>query len=166
MESRRFNRAIKSFLVGTDAEVAIRLKLIAVKLLSMIISHGEGGYKHPVDTGRARAGWYPAARRLNMPWSESGRDTRAIADGKKSGDYGEVLFGPVKWIDLINAVHYILYLEYGWSNQALLGMVRLNMRKLTGRLTTGSSKLSVNSVKPELLNNRHARSRCCFFVKS
>ena len=40
----------------------------------------------------------------------------------------------MKYVELINNVKYILFLEYGSSDQAPFGMVRISMRKLRGRL--------------------------------
>ena len=37
-------------------------------------------------------------------------------------------------MDLINAVNYIMFLEYGYSNTAPAGMVRVSMRKMRGEL--------------------------------
>jgi len=37
-------------------------------------------------------------------------------------------------VELINGVPYILFLEYGSSLQAPAGMVRISMRKMTGRM--------------------------------
>ncbi|MFH1623554.1 MAG: hypothetical protein ABID54_00170 [Pseudomonadota bacterium] len=67
-----------------------------------------------------------------MPWSEEGNDNVAISEGKGQGDYKEHLTGLNRYIDLINAVHYILFIEYGSSLQAPFGVLRINMRKLTG----------------------------------
>lgn len=84
------------------------------------------------DTGRARAGWYASTKGLGAPWSDEGSSSAAIAEGKAQGSYKEKLSGNERYIDLINNVKYILQLEYGHSKSAPYGMVRVNMRKLTG----------------------------------
>ena len=85
-----------------------------------------------VATGRARAGWYTSARGLGLSWEGQGNDDTAIAEGKSQGSFKKKLTGKERYILLINSVKYILFLEYGHSNQAPHGMVRINMRKLTG----------------------------------
>jgi len=85
-----------------------------------------------VDTGRARAGWYIAARGLGMSWSEEGNDNSAIAEGKAKGGYKAKLTGDNRYIEMINMVKYAIYLEMGSSTQAPYGMVRINMRRISG----------------------------------
>jgi len=131
METKKFNRHIQKMVKRYPDKANLVLKKFAFDLLKLIVSNTTD-YRHPVDTGRARAGWYASARGLSMPWPEEGNDEIGISEGKKQGSYKEHLTGLKRYIDLINAVKYILFLEYGSSMQAPVGMVRLNMRKLTG----------------------------------
>jgi len=61
----------------------------------------------PVDTGRARAGWKPPEERR---------------EGKRR-----------TWV-IENDVEYVIYLEYGWSRQAPLGMVRISMAEMAAKV--------------------------------
>jgi hypothetical protein len=129
METKEFTKTVNKFvneIKGPGRKRALRK--IAFALLREIVSN-TAGYRHPVATGRARAGWHVAASKLGLPWSDEGSDTGAIAEGKARGDYRETR----QYIDLINGVHYVIYLEYGHSTQAPFGMVRYNMRRMGGR---------------------------------
>lgn len=47
----------------------------------------------------------------------------------------------VKYVEIINGVDYIIFLEYGYSGQAPHGMVRVSMRELRkGKLPQDMSK--------------------------
>jgi hypothetical protein len=88
---------------------------------------GEFARLTPVDTGRARAGWYPAMRKLGIPAG--------------SGDEGdiEMQLNPRRrtmYIEISNRVHYTKYLEYGHSSQAPDGMVRRTLAKIQAQLNT------------------------------
>jgi hypothetical protein len=67
----------------------------------------------PVDTGRARSGW-----RL-----------KRIADQVS-----------VKW-RITNNVYYIIFLEYGSSKQAPLGMVRVNLDRFRKKVEAATKKI-------------------------
>ena len=90
-----------------------------------------------VDTGQARAGWYAAvnglqpgiANRMNWASRIKTDDPEKIEQGKFEGDFEDHLHGKDKYVDLINGVDHIVFLEYGHSRQAPAGMVRIAMRK-------------------------------------
>ena len=139
VETRNFNRHIKQFKRRSDLATSVILKKFAFDLLKKIIT------KNPVDTGRSRAGWYVAMEQLGgkdwfvarktKPRRVSSGDPKGYSEsevsiGKRLGSYKEKLTGAVKWIELVNGVDYIIYLEYGYSLQAPYGMVRLSMREI------------------------------------
>lgn len=102
-----------------------------------------------VDTGRARAGWYASAQGLgkSLDFSSGIKGDNKVSEGKKKGSYKEKLSGfSNKYIEMINGVSYIIYLEYGWSKQAPTGMVRISMRQMRG-------KLAKNYLSPEFKAN-------------
>lgn len=74
----------------------------------------------PVDTGRARAGWYPASQALGL----------GTGTGKGEGKIEKKLKGKKKHIDIYNRVHYIVYLEYGHSGQAPSGFARISLAEI------------------------------------
>lgn len=161
METEAFNKAMKKFMSMSDVGAEKSIKKIAFMLLGHIIGDlpGEKSFgldaranaqakgkpisgRHPVDTGRSRAGWYASMRGLqgNFDFSKdsSGHGNikpAKVAQGKKDGSFKNNLKGKSqKYVDLINGVDYIMYLEYGRSTQAPAGMVRIGMRKMTGAM--------------------------------
>jgi hypothetical protein len=93
--------------------------------------------RHPVRTGRARAGWYPSVVGLggNFDFSSGLKDDDDTARGKREGSFiNKLKNSSNKYVVLINSVRYIVYLEYGHSKQAPFGMVRISMRKMRGAL--------------------------------
>jgi len=131
METKKFNRNVTKLRRRYPDKTDVILKKFALDLLKNMVSN-TSDYRHPVRTGRARAGWYPSAVGLDMPWSDEGSDVVAVLEGKGQGSYKERLNGLKKYIELVNSVKYILLLEYGSSTQAPWGILRINMRKMTG----------------------------------
>ena len=124
-----FNAFIKRFLAQLNGpKAAGALVKIGLDLLQQIIA------KNPVDTGRSRAGWYFAQTGLLGLLGQGPRRTPASAaerEGFAQGKLVTQLRGARKWIEITNAVAYILPLEYGWSAQAPYGMVRISMQLIT-----------------------------------
>ena len=84
----------------------------------------------PVDTGRARANWQttigaPARATLEATDRAGGA---AIARGAEVA--ARFPLGATVWIS--NALPYAPRLEYGWSNQAPAGMVRVTVAEFQG----------------------------------
>lgn len=71
----------------------------------------------PVDTGRARAGWYAA-----------------MGGGGGEGERVEITGKDSFTIEITNRVHYIVYLEYGHSKQAPQGFVRVTINKMAQKI--------------------------------
>jgi hypothetical protein len=70
---------------------------------------------------------------LSVPLSTQDTKAEEIAKGKTEGSYKDRTRNPgLMYIDLINGVKYIVYLEYGYSKQAPYGMVRVSMRQMRG----------------------------------
>lgn len=144
VETRNFNKHIRKFLKDSNVSVELGLKKFAFDLLARIIK------KTPVDTGRARGGWIYSAEKLMEGMAgksfiasakTSNYSSKSEDDGKRLGGYSENFRGPNKWIEIVNGVNYIIYLEYGYSGQAPFGMVRLSMREMRkGELPRDMSK--------------------------
>ncbi len=107
------------------------LKGIALEFTSRVIA------RTPVDTGRARGAWTPFLKRINRPSSQmvgNGAGPRfsqaAVRKGASEGDVDFDLNGKRQAITITNAVPYIAELEFGSSDQAQAGMVRIVMREL------------------------------------
>ena len=86
--------------------------------------------KTPVDTGRARGGWMSYLLANGQPSNGGGSNPIAIAQGISAGSFEEKFTGSEQFIILVNAVDYIVILEFGSSGQAPAGMMRLTFREL------------------------------------
>jgi hypothetical protein len=148
MALARFNAGIGAFMTASSLRTDIVLKKTAFDLLASILRPPPYG-THPVDTGRARAGWYTSMRELGMPTNNLYsrlKSTSQVESGRSEGRYREHLGVHVsnKYIQLVNGVKYILYLEYGGrfghSPQAPNGMVRVSIRRM---LPTASNNISM-----------------------
>lgn len=125
-ETQKFQRWTQELIDGVEDDVASQaLRKIAFDFSRKVIM------RTPVDTGRARAGW--------SAWIDDqpeytvqlgGRDPQAVKEGKAASDYDEDLNGSRQSITIVNAVEYILALEFGHSAQAPAGFMRITMREL------------------------------------
>lgn len=114
------------------------LRAIALEFIKRVIE------KTPVDFGRARAGWASFAvhlgrsPRLGVKGSKGvgGRAgigtvaTEEQAKGLAEGSFRESFRGTDQWIEIINGVSYIVLLEFGSSQQAPGGMMRITFREM------------------------------------
>lgn len=126
-ETRRFEAFSRELTRGLERKHVRRgLLKLAFDLLSLIIR------KMPVDTGRARAGWTPFLIRHGQP-VPAGPDAQAVQEGREKGFFEERFTGDEQLITLGNAVDYIIPLEYGHSQQAPAGFLRLSMLEIQGR---------------------------------
>lgn len=88
----------------------------------------------PVDSGQARAGWMPAGEKYGVRASvlDAGEnpDSEKQADGYAEGELNEKLKGHQMYIEAVNNVPHIVALEYGHSEQAPQGMVRITLHEI------------------------------------
>ena len=85
----------------------------------------------PVDTGRARGNWIPTVNNpsgVTLDVTDKG-GTMALS---KIG--AVTLTAPGNIYYLVNNLPYINRLEYGWSKQAPIGMVRVNVENFQAAL--------------------------------
>ena len=134
-ETKRFNAALHKFIKKSNLSTDIVIKKVAFDLLSIILKPPPKG-RHPVLSGRSRAAWYPSVQGLGKKFDFSAgvKGQNKVAEGKNKGDFNSHL-GPIyldKFVEMINSVDYILFLEMGSSQQAPWGMVRVALRKLRG----------------------------------
>ena len=160
LETKKFNDTLKKFMAKSDLSAEKVIKKTAFDLLAHILGKlpGENNFglsikalaeskgktitgRHPVDTGRARAAWYPSIQGLggsfdfNALGTTGKIDSKMVEKGKTEGAFENRLKDAgLKYVDLINGVHYIMSLEYGKSMQAPAGMVRISMRNLWGQM--------------------------------
>ena len=113
-----FEAYVNDFIRGTEYDTSAAVQYTARELGMRIVS------RNPVRTYRAVAGWSKAGAALGfeVPTSEE----------SKPGDsgYSQRLSGPNPYVRMENRVPYEIFLEYGHSAQAPLGMVRISIAEL------------------------------------
>lgn len=141
-ETKRFNDKIDRFIKRSPLAVGVVIRKLALELLTRII------LKNPVDTGRSRAGWFAAFNALggqglaiNIASSRMGKrkyksksagmDQNAVSEGMSKGRFIDRTKDLNPYVEVVNGVNYTIYLEYGHSKQAPVGMVRISMREMT-----------------------------------
>lgn len=130
-ETRKFQRWTQSLIEDAEDEVASKaLRKLAFDFTNKVIK------RTPVDTGRARAGWTGWVNKqpeytVQLNAGAGGSiDSQAVQEGRSKSRFEENLSGPRQHITIINAVEYILALEFGHSAQAPQGFMRITMREL------------------------------------
>jgi hypothetical protein len=141
VESKRFERWIDTFISQVPEAQETALRKLALTFLREVI------LRTPVDTGRARGGWESflleggkrataskASRELHKARGRKVRGgTSGRAQGQAEGSYRTNFTGRDQFVEIINGVPYIVRLEYGWSDQAPGGMVRVAFRVLSAK---------------------------------
>ena len=141
------------------------LRAMAFEFLGRVIP------KTPVDSGRARGGWASyliANGRGAVRQSKKGQQRQRDVEGKfeegkfsiesfqegvDEGSFEENFTGGEQFILLINAVSYIVLLEFGGSDQAPAGMMRITFREMRVH-RVGQNKLREEFVKAVTRTNR------------
>ena len=136
IDTSRLNYRIDKFIKQSGISAKTVIKKTGADLLRNILRPEPYG-RHPVDSGRARAGWYLSMQGLNVRVNLDGglKSKSQVSQGKSEGRFIDQLKDQnFPSITLINSVDYYIYLEYGHSKlSAPYGMVRVSVRKMTYR---------------------------------
>jgi len=136
VETKIFNQHIKDFNRKINVSTEKVIKKFAFDVLARIIRHT------PVDMGQARGGWFLAMEKLGegstksveINVSKGGKrfSQEEFEKGKAKGGFTDHTKGVFKdkWVEIVNGVEHVIFLEYGSSQQAPYGMVRLSMREI------------------------------------
>ena len=123
LETKRFQRWTGDLVRTMEKEQASRvLRAIALELLRRVM------LRTPVDQGRARGGWGPGLEKLGG--QVHGGMAAGRAKGHSEGSYTEQFRSAKPFVLIVNAVPYIVPLEFGWSRQAPHGMLRMEMLEI------------------------------------
>lgn len=143
-----FAQDLQKFAEHVDIEIATVVQKICSDLFTRIVGNFES-HRHPVDTGRARAGWAISigtpAFFLPATVPQSLLNERAAK--KRKGEKPEPIFPlpgdpDVSAIDgtqqvfILNNLPYIEALENGHSQQAPNGMVKLSLLEVEAEIGT------------------------------
>ena len=127
---------VKAFCEKAKKNPEIVMRQVSMKLFSAIILGS------PVDTGRFRNNWFAAtgptpSRETTTYTGKQGtaainRVSRVIGESRGMG-----------WTELTltNNLPYAQRLEYGWSKQAPVGMVRVNIARFQQLINEGAAKV-------------------------
>lgn len=139
-----FALSIKKWVERTGLDIATVKRKIAFDVAAKLIM------RTPVDTGRARGNWMIGFAAINSATSEvvdksgKGRLTEIQSTLKKLDGVSDTA------VYITNSLPYIARLEYGFSQQAPEGMVRLTAAEFAGiaaeavnfvKSTSGSGRL-------------------------
>ena len=143
-ELRRFERALGVLVQRAGGELSRVIRKVSFDLMRDIMR------STPVDTGRARAAWSVLFDAVGISAPSIGGTPAGVAQGKREGvatvnlptmaQIPTGLTGPkpqdLPFVQVVNNVKYIIPLEFGWSRQARLGMVRKEIRRHGRELVT------------------------------
>lgn len=132
--SGRFTVALDKFVQVAKRRTNETVRRIALGVLGSVVA------ATPVDEGRARGGWQVGLGRRpagDVPEAEAVARSGSVAEveGAKLDD---MVAGDVCYIS--NSVPYIRRLEWGWSDQAPSGMVRLTFANIAAIVSEAKRK--------------------------
>ena len=128
-----FTLDIKNFVEKAKKNPETVARQVSFKLFSAVIKAS------PVDTGRFRMNWQTAGA-----VAPSGVIDGTDKGGASAiGDAASYIFAASDWNEftLTNNLPYAERLEYGWSNQAPQGMVRVNVARFNTLLEEEAAKV-------------------------
>ena len=128
-----FTLDIKNFVEKAKKNPETVARQVSFKLFSAVIKAS------PVDTGRFRMNWQTAGA-VAPSGVIDGTDKGGAA---AIGNAASYIFAASDWNEftLTNNLPYAERLEYGWSNQAPQGMVRVNVARFNTLLEEEAAKV-------------------------
>lgn len=128
----RFKTDLDAFAKKADLAIAFVVQRIATDLFAHIVGNFPA-HRHPVDTGRARAGWAMSIGAPVAPVPAPGKYPAAPVPP----DFTQIDGTQVVYI--LNNVQYIGALENGHSKQAPNGFVHLSLMEIEAELNGQSA---------------------------
>lgn len=115
-----FNRGLDRWMQRFNVQGDVAMRHIASKLFENIIR------RTPVDTGWARANWYPSLNeKIDPPKEPAPKGAQNLPPSDPAPVVARGRAGDAFWLQ--NGVPYIKNLENGSSQQAAEGMVKLSI---------------------------------------
>lgn len=132
VSTAKFDAFVGALVHDLNKDVGVKtVKALGLKFLDMVMNAGTEGVTVPVKTGRARAGFAAFADAEGVPVGDVGSDQAEIEKGRKEGSYEFNEAGQKSaYLGIHNAVPYIIYLEYGHSDKAPGGFVRITLERI------------------------------------
>lgn len=123
---------MSKFANKTDIQLSKIVRKTALGLFSAVMKGT------PVDSGRARGAWMFT---LEIPSNEAPTNIRSDGEVQSEIISGVAMYKAGQTLWFSNNVNYIERLEYGWSNQAPVGFVRINVLKFQQLVNTATKGL-------------------------
>ena len=130
VRNKQFEKQLRKFLKKAKKTGDIELRKLSLFALGQVIK------KSPVDQGTFRGNWNVGLNNINLSIDPNRRESQALSDGKNK--ISSIKSGGK--INISNALPYALRLEYGWSDQAPTGVVRVTQFELLGWLRKRNKK--------------------------
>ncbi len=128
-----FERSIENFIKKAKRNPELVVRQVTIKLYSQII------LASPVDTGRFRMNWQATVDNpaTGILIADDPSGSRAISR------VTQFVQGSVKWDEfrLTNNLPYAERLEYGWSQQAPQGMVRVTVSRFQRLIDEAAARM-------------------------
>lgn len=134
----KFTLDVRAFCEKAKKNPETVMRQVSIKLFSAIIKAS------PVDTGRFRNNWFaafgptPSRETTNYTGKQGSaaiaRMTAVVSESRSTG-------GGWTEMTLTNNLPYAQRLEYGWSKQAPMGFVRLNIARFNSLLAEEAAKV-------------------------
>ena len=132
VETSRFDAFADRMIAGFSVDrQEVMLRALGLKFIASVAP------LVPVDTGRARAGWAAMADASGFPLPLRGQ-REAIAKGRTEGSYEMLRGRQSATLRIRNAVPYIVPLEYGHSDKAPAGFVRITLRTMRKEMSVAA----------------------------
>jgi hypothetical protein len=123
-----FQTDLGKFVQKTGAQAEDLMQKVVVVSLQGIMS------RTPVDTGRARANWNIQAGTPNLSTTDDTDEAGAMSRGQSEANAVSLKDRDVY---ITNNLPYAKRLEYGWSDQATHGMVRVTAAEVRALIQAG-----------------------------
>lgn len=134
MAQGTFSLSLAKFAAKAGANADAVVKKAALDILGRIV------LRSPVDTGRFRANWQMTIGNPGAGVVPAFDKTGAATIGKGSAAINRFRAGPSIWI--VNNLPYGRRLEYGYSQQAPSGMVRVTQREFSSLIARAAQGLA------------------------
>ena len=137
--NKQFEKQLKKYLKVVKSTGTKEIRALSLEALKLVMR------KSPVNEGTFRGNWQVGLNNINMSIEEDITNNASYGRfDRKAFDRGNQVVGSLKSGDTVNvsnALPYANRLEYGWSDQAPIGMVRVTKIELTNWLKSRNKKV-------------------------
>jgi hypothetical protein len=132
-QNKKFKRDLDFLIKKAGGNATQFVKSVALRVDAALVE------KSAVDTGRFRANWNLSINGVDTSTTEDKDKEGRVTVAKSFAALSAFRLGDT--INITNSLPYALRLEYGYSKQKPLGMVRLTIAELGEYFSTAAAKL-------------------------